>query len=85
MHCDHCGARFDVAASQRGGLVNCRDCQHLQEVGKSRELLFRTLILFGFVFVMLCSYGMYAAAGPVAGGIVLGLGCLLLVIAIFCS
>lgn len=73
-----CGTRFRVAASLKGGLANCPVCKKATTVEGGPEPLFWGLLAAGTVVVLAIAAALWAAVGPLAGGIALGVGTILL-------
>ncbi len=80
-----CGRRFRVPASLKGGLANCPDCGKAAPVRGGPEPLFCFLLCIGILLVLGISAVAWAAGGPVAGGIALGAGAVVLTVAVLAS
>lgn len=80
-----CGARFQVPASLKGGLSNCPQCGKATTVRGGPEPLFWILVSMGAFFVLALAASLWAAVGPLAGGITLGVGAAVLAILVMAS
>jgi hypothetical protein len=69
-----CGARFQVSASFKAGLVNCPECGKATSVPGGPEPLFLGILAVLVVSVLAVSGALWAFVGSVAGGIALGVG-----------
>lgn len=80
-----CGAKFRVAASLKGGLANCPVCKKAMPVSGGPEPLFWALLGGAAALVLGVAAALWAFVGPLAGGIALGAGLLLIGVGVIAS
>ena len=83
--CPHCGMDHEVAASLKGGVVNCPGCGEAFEIPSGAEPAFWLLLLLGIVFVLGLTAALWAVGGPVAGVVTLVIAGGLLALIVACS
>ncbi len=65
--CQHCGERFEVPDTKRGGIANCPGCGEITEIAGAVEPVFVALLVAAAIVVLGISAGVFFAAGPAWG------------------
>lgn len=84
VYCE-CGHLFRAPRSLAGGITNCPACAQVVSVPGGAEPLFWVLVSLGAFGVLALAVVAFYFLGPVAGGVVLVVGALVIGVAVLAS